>query len=84
MAEKKQHNGRNKTTQWPKQSNTMAETKQHNGRNKKVKRTNDDLQNITQTATDWATQTLLNNEGECRSSGRVNSSAILMALVVRF
>jgi hypothetical protein len=62
----------------------MAETKQHNGRNKKVKRTNDDLQNITQTATDWATQTLLNNEGECRSSGRVNSSAILMALVVRF
>ena len=34
MAETKQHNGRKKTTQWPKQNNPMAETKQHNGRNK--------------------------------------------------
>ena len=39
----------------------MTKTKQHNGRNKKVKRTNDDLQNITQTATDWATQIMKAN-----------------------
>jgi hypothetical protein len=56
----RQHNGqktdntmaKRQTTQWPKD-------RQHNGQKKKYKRTNNDLQNITQKTTDSATRTQL-------------------------
>jgi hypothetical protein len=53
----RQHNGQKRegqTTQWPKErrtDNTMAKRekdRQHNGQKKKDKKTNNDLQNITQ------------------------------------
>ena len=48
--------------------------RQHNGQKKKGKRTNNDLQNITQKTIDRATRSPLKTGGELRSSGRVSSS----------
>ena len=46
-----------------------------NGQKKKDKRTNNDLQNITQKTKDWATQTPLKTEGKLSCSWRVSSSS---------
>jgi hypothetical protein len=48
--------------------------RQHNDQKKKVKRTNNDLQNITHNIKDRVTRTRLKTEGERRCSGRVGNS----------
>ena len=48
--------------------------RQHNDQKKKVKRTNNDLQNITHKTKDRVTRTRLKTEGERRCFGRVGNS----------
>ena len=51
-----------------------SKDRQYNGRKKNDKRTNNDLQNITQKTKDQVTQTPLKMKGELRCSGWVSSS----------
>ena len=46
-----------------------SKDRQHNGQKTKDRRTNNDLQNITQKTKDWATGTPLIPRGELRCSG---------------
>jgi len=54
------------TTQWPKD-------RQHSGQKKKGKKTNNDLQSITQKTKDRVTRTPLKMGAELGCSGRVSS-----------
>jgi len=55
-------------------SSKSKKDRQHNGQKKKYKRTNNDIQNITNKTKDRVTRTPLKTGSELRCSGRVISS----------